>query len=465
MKPNTLMPIMIFMTRFYNIFQNISRIDSVIPRLNKSISLTIFALAVLFIVSCEENPTKIGSGLLPGSDFVLTRSIDTLSARSFTMYDDSIRSDNPTVSYIGQIYDPYFGTTNAGFVTQIRLKPEWDDLSFTIDSVKLVLYILDVKGGAEADVPHTLKISEISEQIYTDKEYYSNKEVPLTGYSVDNIVLPALKPDTINELEINLPVSFGEYLTRDTAKMFHNSVRPDFRAFFKGLYFELIPASDPLLLSLSLTYQNSGYYNNYFVLFMHDDAGAAKEYYFIMDAKNTNASFNTFSHNFTTAQPGKKITHINDGYLDTLSYLQHLNGVYTRITLPGLEALKSNPAFDNIGVNKARLIVPVHSDGDLYDFSSAPSQLYLRYRTTSGTKYLVSDYNSSYSGFFDGKLDTTAGKYSFNIPGFVQRYLEDNTGEIKPELEIFQSGGTKNVILKANSSKSPVKFELTYTKF
>lgn len=464
MRPNTLMPIMISMTRFYNLFQNINRIDSVIPRFN-FISLTIFSLGTLFTVSCEEKPTTIGSGLLPGSDFVLTRSIDTLSTRSYTMYDDSISSDNPNVSFIGQIYDPYFGTTNAGFVTQIRLKPKWDDLSFTIDSVKLILHILDVKGGAETAVPHTLKISEISEQIYTDKEYYSNKEVPLTGYTVDNILLPALKQDTINELEINLPVSFGEYLTRDTAKLFHNSVRPDFRAFFKGLYFELNPSSDPLLLALSLTYENAGYYNNYFVLFMHDNAGATKEYYFILDAKNINASFNKYSHDFTTAQPGKKIIHINDGFLDTLSYLQHLNGVYTRITLPGLESMKNNPDFDNIGINKARLIVPIHTDGDLYDVSSAPSQLYLRYRTTSGIKDRVSDYNKSYPGFFDGKLDTIAGNYSFNIPGFVQRYLEDITGEIKPELEIYLGGGTKNAIFKANNSKSPVKFELTYTKF
>jgi len=453
------------MTRFYNILLETSRNDSVIPRLNKFLSNTIFALLAFFIVSCEENPTTIGTGLLPGSDFVITRSIDTISARSFTMYDDSVRSDNPSISYIGEIYDPYFGTTSAGFVTQVRLKPEWDDLSFTIDSVKLVLRILDVKGGSEVDVLHTLKISEISEQIYTDKEYYSNREVPLTGYTVDDILLPKLKPDTINDLEINLPVAFGEYLTRDTAKLFHNNVRPDFRSFFKGLYFELIPSSDPLLLSLSLSYENQGYYNNYIVLFMHDNAGVTKEYYFILDAKNKNAAFNKFSHNFNTAQPGKKIMHINDGFLDTISYLQHLNGVYTSIALPGLESLKSNPAFDNIGVNKARMIVPVHFDGDLYKASSAPTQLYLRYKTTSGTKYLVSDYNSSYSGFFDGRIDTTAGRYSFNIPGFVQRYLEDNTGEIKPELEIFQSGGTKNVILKANNSKSPVKFELTYTKF
>ncbi len=465
MRPNTLMPIMIFMTRYYNIFQYPCRFESVNSFINKFFSLPVIILVVFFVTSCEGDPTRIGAGLLPGSDFVITRGIDTLTARSFTMYDDSIASDHPQVSYLGQTYDPYFGTTTAGFVTQIRLRPIWDDLPFVIDSVKLILHLYDVKGGGAPDVIHTIKLSEISEQIYTDKEYYSNREVPLTGYTVDNIVLPALKADTINDIEINLPVSFGEYLTRDTAKLFHNNNKPDFRAFFKGLYFEMTPSTDPLLVTISLIPSNAGYYNNYIVLFMHDEAAAPKEFYFILDAKNTNASYNKISHDFTTAEPVKRIPHINDGYSDTLSYLQSLNGVYTRIILPGLESLKNDPAFDNIAVNKARLTVPVHIDGDLYDISAAPSQLFLRYRSKSGTKYLISDYNSSNPSFFDGQIDTTAVNYNFNIPGYVQKYLEDATGEIKPELELFQLGGTTNVILKANASKSQVKFDLTYTKF
>jgi hypothetical protein len=421
---------------------------------------------MLFIVSCEGDPTKIGSELLPSSDFVLTKSIDTLSVRSYTMYDDSIRSDHPSVSYLGEIYDPYFGTTTAGFVTQIRLKPEWDDLSFTIDSVKLILNLLDVKIKGDNDVIHSLKISEISEQIYTDKEYYSNKEVPLTGYSLDNIILPALKPDTINNLEIKLPISFGEYLTRDTARLFHNNNKPDFREFFKGLYFQMNSASDPLLVSLSLNYQNTGYYNNYIVLFMHDEAAVQKTFYFILDAKNTNAAYNKISHDFTTADPAKRIQHINDGFRDTLSYLQYLNGVYTRIEIPGLETMKNNPAFDNIAINKARLSVPIHSDGDLYNLSNAPSNLYLRYTNAEGVKDMVPDFFvDQYHLFFDGQIDTLAGKYNFNLAGFVQKYLEDAANGIKPELEIFQVGGTRNIILKTDKSKSPVKFELTYTKF
>ena len=93
---------------------------------------------------------------------------------------------------------------------------------------------------------------------------------------------------------------------------------------------------------------------------------------FILDAMNKNASFNRFSHDFSSASPGKKIQHINDGYRDTLSYLQYLNGVYTKISLPGSrKPEKSILLLKNIAVNKARLLVPVYFDGDLYKASNS----------------------------------------------------------------------------------------------
>ena len=67
--------------------------------------------------------------------------------------------------------------------------------------------------------------------------------------------------------------------------------------------------------------------------------------------------------------------------------------------------------------------------------------------------------------FFDGTLDSVANVYNFNIPAFVQSYLKDETGELKPEVEIFQDSGILNVVFGANKNKTPVKFEFTYTKF
>jgi hypothetical protein len=70
-----------------------------------------------------------------------------------------------------------------------------------------------------------------------------------------------------------------------------------------------------------------------------------------------------------------------------------------------------------------------------------------------------------YHLFFDGSLDTTKMVYNFNIPAFVQAYLRDATGDVKPEVEIYQSTGTRNAVFRVNKNKTPVKFEFTYTQF
>jgi hypothetical protein len=324
---------------------------------------------------------------------------------------------------------------------------------------------LSATGGAETT--HTLKISEIANQIYPDSAYYSSRHVATTGYSVDDIELPVLRTDTINDIVLNIPITFGEYLIRDATQLFYSNTKADFRAFFKGLYFQMKSSANPTLISLSVAQPATlGGYYNYFVVFLSNAAGSKSQYTFILDASNKNAAFNKFSHNFNTVTPDKKIQHINDNYKDTLSYLQCLNGVYTKIKMPGLETLKNSTDFKNVQVNKARLSVPVKLDGSTYMISTIPSGLLLRYRTKSGIKYYVPDYGvDTYHYFFNGSIDTTAHVYNFNIPAFVQGYLEDATGEVLPELEIFQTSGLHNVILKANKNNTPVKFLFTYTKF
>ncbi len=122
----------------------------------------------------------------------------------------------------------------------------------------------------------------------------------------------------------------------------------------------------------------------------------------------------------------------------------------------------------DISVNKARLKIPVVYDNHYFTRSTIPSTLYLRYLTRSGSRYFVPETTTS---FYNGTADTTATSeaddvYNLNIATFVQGYLEDETNEILPELELFllPTAGY-NVILKANDSYKPIKFEFTYTKF
>lgn len=461
---------MTFMTRYYYNFRNSRRFNSVFPH---TFNLILFLLLVLLYTSCQTGPTKIGNGLLPSTDFVDIQSIDTLKAISYSALNDSVRTDNPSICYLGQIFDPYFGTTTASFVTQLRLSAKWDStVSIRIDSFKLFLELLNVKKSS-SDGLHSIRISAIANQIYTDVSYYSNSPVPLTD-STWTIPLPALKADTINELRIKIPNRIARFLLRDSTKLFYNNAVPDFRAYFKGFYFQMEPQNDALFTYLSsIPTPNRGYYNNAFVMYYTDlTTNTPLQYLFVIDANNKNAAFNKFTHDFSTATKGDKMVHVNTTYKDIFSYLQYLDGVYTRITIPGLEALKKEltASQTKFAVNKAKLTVPIYWDSTIYKKSDLPSKLRLRYRTKSGLKYEVPDYGieTTYHTFFDGSLDTAAMIYNFNIPTYVQGYLKDATGELEPVLELFQTfdaTSPKNVIFKANNNSKTIKFQFTYTKF
>lgn len=462
------MPIMIFMTRFYHNFSSFFRFNSVSNKFFPILRTTIFVMGVFFVISCEEGPTKIGSELLPSNDFVTISSTDTLSVWSYTLYNNSVPTNDPSVAFVGDIYDPYFGTTKTEFVSQLRLGGAWQYGPVTIDSVKMNLRLLTVRGGS-TDENHYLKLSEISDEIYIDTLYYSDNQTNTTGFET-TIQLPKLTPDTINNISVSLPAEFGEYLIRDTTKFFYSNTKPDFRSWFKGLYFQMTPSVDPLIMAFSLVNQTTsgGAYNNYFVLFMHDTSDVKIRYYFILDPKHPNACYNKFERDFSTAEPDKKIEHINDyEYRDTLSYLQALNGLYTKIVFPGLDSLRKEFSKSKFSINKARISIPAYYDGDQFTVSTVPSKLSLRYTDKNGEKHYVPDYEiDDNNKFFDGTLHKLDSTYYFNIPTYIQNYLEDTNNEYLPELEVYLGqSGLSSVILKANSNTSPVKFEMTYTKF
>jgi hypothetical protein len=454
------------MTKFYHSF--IIYFRSFSEHISKTFFLALITSILFFAGSCEEDPSIIGRNILPSSDNVFITSTDTIKVESYTLYNRSIETDNPSVSYLGDLYDPYFGKTTAGFVSQLRLGSEWDGKYFVIDSCKLFLRILNVTGDVNSD--HYLKLSQISKQIYSDAAYYSDQTPPLTEYAVDSILLPALQADTINNIGIKLPTAFGYHLVGPDSLMLYDTTGDDYRSYFKGLYFQLDSSANPVLLSLSVAPPSSyGYYNNYFIIYMHDDLLNLKTFVFILDAVTRNAAYNLFEHKFKQGEVGKRMQHLIDNdtnYLDTVSFVQTMNGAYTKIKMPGLDSLRGN--LKRISINKARLVIPVHYDGDIYKPSTIPSIVYLRYVSSTGSKYIVPDYSVS-SAFYDGSPDTTAtvNVYNLNIPTFMQAYFKDTINyKLKPELEIFlTSGSSNNVILKANNSHTPIKLELTYTKF
>ncbi|HUX96884.1 MAG TPA: DUF4270 family protein [Bacteroidales bacterium] len=457
------------MTSYYHRSEFFSLFTSNIP-LIKTFSIILLIAGALFLGSCEEDPTFIGKDILPSSDFVKVTSVDTFSINSYTNYDYPIRTEGQSAPYLGTSYDPYFGTITSEFISQVRMEREWIKGDYRVDSVKLVLRILSVAGSTTS--VKQLRITEVGNKLYGDSAYYSNTPVDTTdfGFTVD---LPVLRTDTINVVEINLPPSFGEYLIRDQEQLFYSTSTEDFRDYFKGVYIRVLSTSysDPLIIGLNVTQAPSlGDYSDYFKVYMRgqDDNNEYFSFRFLLDPSKENARYSRVKHDFSTANPDKVFSDvINKPVLDTLSYIQGLNGVYTKLIIPGLEALKNDTTNGKTAVNKASLFVPVQYDGEYYTSATLPDNIYLRYYNKAGSKVLIPDYYiDDYHEYFGGKLDTTNSRYKFNISSFVQDYINDKEGLLKPELEIFQSATEiKNAILKANASKSPVKLEMTITNF
>jgi len=169
-------------------------------------------------------------------------------------------------------------------------------------------------------------------------------------------------------------------------------------------------------------------------------------------------NYNRFTHDRTTAEPGKEITHVNDFVLDTAAFLQTYHGVYVRLDLPSLQAFRGT---ERMAVNKARIYAPVHIDPEIYPEKDMPRQIYVRYRDSEGNEQLIPDLLHDLS-YMDGSYYSDKDYYIFNITSFVQQYLE---GDIEnPSVELFLPlSANQNVIFKANGNDPAIRFEFTYT--
>ena len=450
-----MMPIMIFMTRFYNNSKLSYRFYSVLSHNLNLLFPAVFISLLFFITSCEEKATIIGTDILPGKDFVNLKGTDTIGVGAYNLYTDSIMTNNRTYSYMGSIYDPYFGDTKTDFVSQLRLSQKWVGIGSppVVDSVKFFFSISGAKGKLDSTTIHQFKMFEVTEQLDAAVGYYSNRD-PNAGMEIGTFSLPPIPKDTVQAIGVMLPASFGEYLLRDTTKLEQEGDANDFRYFFKGIYFTMVDSPSPLLMAIE--FSNSDffvrvYYSNY--------QTTGLSYDFII---NTNSvRYNRYIHNFASATAARRIKPENFGKKDSMIYLQSFNGVFPQLRMPGLSYVKNN--LLPVSVNRARLTFSVFLDSVNFTPTTVAPMILMKYKQTDTTIYIVPDYQVS-SSFYDGTFNSTNNTYSFNIASFAQEYLEGRIAD--PTIEMyFPEGEYRNVILKANNSHFPVKFDFTYTKF
>ena len=453
------MHITIFMTIFYNKDRGAKRNTRRTFR-KKSLNSLIFALplaGLLIFSGCEEDPSKIGSGVLPLSDLNSLEATDTFTITTYTSYFDHIESyyvdtagiiNKPGYYYLGCDYSPYFGLTQAGFATQLWLGKEWPKDHTTLDSMILNLHLSSVNGSLPFG--QEINVYEVDELMSEDSVYYINRNIPvkqlLGTFSIEGVE----NKDTV--MSLHMPMSLINELMRDTTKLFLAEDSTDFRDYFNGLYFEYPQTDNYHMAKINL---NGGYTT--LTLYYTDTLEYSSQYTFLFNRKTV--SYNVFEHDFDMAEPGKKPQYINQEIQDTVSYIQGYNGVYTTLKMTGLEALKERMP---LGINKARLYLPAYSNDLDFLEETFPSKLLARYMTDEGDRYVTRDYLMD-PAFADGQYYSLDDYYILNITAFVQDYLEGMITE--PDLEIvFQSYEGSHLILWGEGSDNPPRLEIVFTE-
>ncbi len=446
---------MTFMTSFFWKLQN--KYNGASRKGMPAIILTLLIPLLAALASCSQDPVKIGLGLLPDSDFIEIKSTDTVGIRAYTMYNELSTSSDSTKMIAGSLYDEYFGSTYCDFVTQLRVMSAWPAKAFEIDSV-LLTFIPSKVSGDDSTTLNYMYLCETGTEITDTTEFFSGQN-PDTILFLGKYPLPDMEAG--RAVSVKLQKWVGDHLLRDTTKFYPAS--EFYKDYFRGLYFAIKTESGPVKGVSSPVMVELDASNNVsldplgITVFYHSDT---LKYTYSFVATHRAVNYNRFTHDLSTADPAKQINHVNDGVADTAVFLQTYMGVFVKLDMPSLEAYRD---VENLAVNKARIIAPVHLDGETYLEKNMPARIYVRYRNSEGRELPIPDLVHDVS-FMDGTYYIEKDSYFFNITSFVQKYLNGEIDEPTVEL-FFPLSAAQNVIFKANTNDPTFKLEFAYTVF
>jgi hypothetical protein len=419
----------------------------------KSLKLPVFpTFLLLFIIlinltSCKKDPNTLGLSILPPTDALAVKNIDTVTIVAYSILQDSVRTDKAKTLILGSIVDPVFGKTTASFCTQMRLSSDGVDFGIdpVLDSVVLMLRYSSIYGNADA--LQNVKVYELNEPISIDSTYYSNHKIQyfntlLADYTFkpnlnDSVSIYGTK--VLPHIRINLSKQtnyFGNKILYAPSDILHLNTK--FVDFIKGLYIQASPVStDGSLISINM----SNVLTKMVVYFHNQDStGHIKDslkYDFLIN--ELCSRFNTFDHNqYADANAEFKNQVLNHDTTQgkNFLFLQGLAGVKIKLNLPFLKNFSSN-----LALNSALLVLKnFETDTTL----APPKQLILLQEDSLGKLHSLIDLGEG-TNYYGGTYIPGDRSYYFRITRHIQQVIQ---GKLKNNtLYLMVSNPSSNALL------------------
>lgn len=388
---------------------------------------------------------------------------DTLTLKTYTVREDSLKTDGLAINLLGFVDEPVFGRNAASIYAQFSLPVDNINLgsNLTVDSVVLSLQYAGSYG--RFNLPVNLNVYRITDRLYADSAYYSGRTFgtqttvlgSLTNYApnITDSVAHTFPHDTSNhapQMRIRLDNSFGQDILNQSGSS--NVTDNDaFLNYFGGLYIApdtTKPGTGMLYFDLGASESKlSIYYNDTVVNFYIDSRAETVTH---------------FKHNYAGSSVAGVLNSSNPNG-DNLVFAQSMAGVKGKVFVPYIKNL------GNIAINKAELEMTVVSDNGNYD---NPYQLIANGIDSLGANALLPDQLISDSYFGGYKTSETDGgtdvvRYKINLARYYQGLVN---GKVDTGVYVFPTPPNREadrVVLGGGTYANPkyrMKLNLTYTK-
>lgn len=403
-------------------------------------------LILLIMFSCEEDPSSLGSNLLPDSDKIGYTYDTSLTFKGNVFKNKPISTSNLQYYSLGIINDENFGIYKGEFAGEFLpssyFKNDSVPSGYRPDSLVLFLTIDTIYGIPQGKISFNVYElnSEIDDDLFSDENinnYYSSSDLINTNciFSGDTLVKFTLSSEFTNKL---IPTE-----EQDTSYKNHSN----FLSIYKGL--ALIPVlTDPTgeIYNVNISSKYSK------ILLYHNDT---MEFSYKFNFIESNI-FANYTNDYNTSIVNNYLTNPEDEN-DDLLFLQGINGVSSKITFTNIDSWFEDDS--SYSILNAELIVPVFKD-DNFDQFYPPEKLFFYYSKTDSSLFKTED--EAFGDYFDGSYNEEENNYHFNISKHLMRMLSREIKDSCLNFNIVNKSSYPHRVIFESSEN--IKLNVTYTK-
>ncbi len=436
----------------------------------------LLALCILFTTACKKEESDVGIDIVPEEDLIGLYTTDTMTLVTYTVIEDSLRTDESPTVVMGHCEDQRFGTSNCGVYSQFSIPNNLNNIDFlgacisggaVLDSCVLMLaYKFDYYG--DTSVAQTFSVYQMTDMIYKDLNYYSNQDrnyYPSAIGSLTFLPQPRTKVNAEGALQaahlrIPIDMAFANQLFAQSAGP-NLSSNQSWLEYLNGLYITPTGGGESLLyFNMQDTLTGLRFY-------YHTSCNDTTDFTFVANAST--AYYNRYTHDYSglNVDPELNLQLQDTSYPSPVCFVQSNAGLKTKIKFPYLKTW-----YDNLGypaaINKAELVI--FGIDDPVDASNFPlnTRMFLTSIDSVNREHLIIDMFES-NDYYGGSLNTTTNVYKINIARHLQGILsgerEDNGLYLK---EIFGTeNGRRSTIGSSYPAADPAKrmyLRLVYTR-